>query len=61
MEFFEKENGEKIPLPKPAIDTGMGLERLTAFMQQETSNYNTDLFREIIEALEKSSGKLLQF
>lgn len=57
MEFFEKENGEKIPLPKPSIDTGMGLERLTALMQGEESNYNTDIFREIIGALERFSGK----
>lgn len=61
MEFFEKENGEKIPLPKPSIDTGMGLERLTALMQGEQSNYNTDLFREIIGTLERFSGKSFDF
>ena len=57
MEFFEKENGEKTPLPKPSIDTGMGLERLTTLVQKQQSNYNTDLFREIIGVLEKFSGK----
>ena len=61
MEFFEKENGERTPLPKLCIDTGMGLERLTTLVQRQESNYNTDLFREIIATLEKFSGKHYNF
>ena len=57
MEFFEAENGQKNPLPKPAIDTGMSLERLTALTQKQDSNYRTDLFQEIIGTLERFSGK----
>jgi alanyl-tRNA synthetase len=51
---FEQEPGEdgkpiRRPLPKPSIDTGMGLERFTALMQGKTSNYDIDLMRAIIE------------
>ena len=56
MEFNEDHSGRKTPLPKPCIDTGMGLERLSTILQRENSNYHTDLFKGIIQALEKASG-----
>ena len=55
MEFNEDHSGRKTPLPKPCIDTGMGLERLAAILQGENSNYHTDLFKDIITALEEAS------
>ncbi|MBI5576620.1 MAG: alanine--tRNA ligase [Deltaproteobacteria bacterium] len=48
MQFNQDENGTKTPLPKPSIDTGMGLERLAAVSQGVKSNYDTDLFRPIL-------------
>ena len=61
MEFFEQEDGKKTPLPKRCIDTGMGLERLTSLIQEKKSNYDTDLFKEIIGTLEKFSGHSYNF
>jgi alanyl-tRNA synthetase len=57
MQFDRQADGELIPLPKPAVDTGMGLERLTTVMQKVQSNYDTDLLRDIIAYIEKLSGK----
>jgi len=55
MQFEEDGTGQK-PLPRPSIDTGMGLERLTAVLQGELSNYHTDLFQDIISVAAKVSG-----
>ncbi len=57
MQFDRQPDGELVPLPKPAVDTGMGLERLTTVMQKVQSNYDTDLLRDIIAFIEKLSGK----
>jgi alanyl-tRNA synthetase len=49
MQYIRDESGGLLPLPAPAIDTGMGMERLAAILQGVPSNYQTDLFRPIIE------------
>ncbi|HLP60729.1 MAG TPA: alanine--tRNA ligase, partial [Candidatus Deferrimicrobium sp.] len=49
MQYFREPGGQLKPLPAPSIDTGMGMERLTALLQGKTSNYQSDLFRPIIE------------
>jgi alanyl-tRNA synthetase len=56
-QYDRDENGKLNPLAKPSIDTGMGLERLTAVIQGVKSNYDTDLFTPIIRFAEKTSGK----
>ncbi len=50
MQFNRDEKGVLHPLPKPSVDTGMGLERISAIMQQVHSNYEIDLFQELIKA-----------
>ena len=56
-QYDRDQNGKLNPLAKPSIDTGMGLERLTAVIQGVKSNYDTDLFTPIISFMEKTSGK----
>jgi alanyl-tRNA synthetase len=57
MQFNRSADGTLTPLPKPAVDTGMGLERITAVMQGVGSNYDTDLLQGIIRHVERLSGK----
>ncbi|MDE0518761.1 MAG: alanine--tRNA ligase, partial [Bdellovibrionales bacterium] len=61
MEFNERQDGKKTLLPKPCVDTGMGLERLTAVLQGEKSNYHTTFFKGIIESLEQAAGVKYDF
>jgi alanyl-tRNA synthetase len=56
MQFNRDEAGNLTPLPKPSIDTGMGLERIAAVMQGKKNNYDTDLFAPIIGAISSMSG-----
>ncbi|MDE0742965.1 MAG: alanine--tRNA ligase [Woeseiaceae bacterium] len=53
MQFDRSEDGAMTPLPKPSVDTGMGLERLAAVMQSVHSNYEIDLFKNLITASQK--------
>ena len=57
MQFVRHPDGQITPLPKPSIDTGMGLERIAAIVQRVKSNYDTDLFQRIIRAIERGSGR----
>lgn len=57
MQFNRSEDGTLTPLPKPSIDTGMGLERVAAVLQRKFNNYDSDLFSPIISTLEKLSAK----
>ena len=56
MEFERSADGTLTPLPAPSIDTGMGLERVTAVLQGQDSNYDTDLFAPILSAVGQRSG-----
>ncbi len=57
MEFDRQSDGTLNPLPAPSIDTGMGLERVTAVIQGKISNYDTDLFTPILVAIGEQTGK----
>ncbi len=57
MQFERFADGKMTPLPKPSIDTGMGLERITAVLQGVHDNYDTDLFRKIIGASVEMTGR----
>ncbi|MBL34058.1 MAG: alanine--tRNA ligase [Oceanospirillaceae bacterium] len=56
MQFERKENGDMIPLPKPSVDTGMGLERISAIKQGVHSNYEIDLFQALLKAAGELTG-----
>jgi alanyl-tRNA synthetase len=56
MQYNQDESGRKSPLPRPSIDTGMGLERLAAVVQGVVSNYDTDLFQPILREIARLSG-----
>jgi alanyl-tRNA synthetase len=56
MEFDRQPDGTLNPLPAPSIDTGMGLERITAVIQGKLSNYDTDLFTPILDAIGERAG-----
>ena len=57
MQYYRSEKGEMSPLPKPSIDTGMGLERIAAVLQGARSNYETDLFHPVITFIGELCGK----
>jgi alanyl-tRNA synthetase len=56
MQYNRDESGALAPLPKPSIDTGMGLERITAVIQHKKTNFDTDIFSAIISGVESLSG-----
>lgn len=56
MQFNRQSDGTMLPLPKPSVDTGMGLERIAAVLQHVNSNYEIDLFRTLIAAVAKVTG-----
>ncbi|EFW7515869.1 alanine--tRNA ligase [Shigella sonnei] len=56
MQFNRQADGTMEPLPKPSVDTGMGLERIAAVLQHVNSNYGIDLFRTLIQAVAKVTG-----
>ncbi len=56
MQFNRQSDGTMLPLPKPSVDTGMGLERIAAVLQHVNSNYEIDLFRDLIKAVADVTG-----
>lgn len=57
MEFFQDEQGRMHRLPRPSIDTGMGLERMAAVLQGRSSNFETDLFSPLIQAIVQETNQ----
>jgi alanyl-tRNA synthetase len=57
MQFYRDETGRMTPLPRPSIDTGMGLERVAAVLQGKHNNYDSDLFSGLINKIAGLSGK----
>ena len=57
MQYNRDEKGNLTPLPKPSIDTGMGLERITAIKEGVTSNYDSSIFRPLLEKIVEITGK----
>ena len=56
MQFDRQEDGTLIPLPKPSVDTGLGLERVSAIVQGESNSFHADVFVDLIKAVEKTVG-----
>jgi len=56
MQFERQSDGTLVPLPKPSVDTGMGLERVAAVMQGVHSNYDIDLFQALLAAVQRETG-----
>ncbi|CCG86249.1 alanine--tRNA ligase [Erwinia piriflorinigrans] len=56
MQFNRQSDGTMLPLPKPSVDTGMGLERITAVLQHVNSNYEIDLFAQLIKSVAQMTG-----
>ena len=56
MQYEQLANGDRVDLPRPSIDTGMGLERISAVLQGTHDNYETDLFRSLIAAIVEETG-----
>ena len=54
MQFDRQPDGTLVPLPKPSVDTGAGLERIAAIMQGESNNFHADVFQALIKAVEKT-------
>ncbi len=57
MQYKRDADGKMTPLPRPSIDTGMGLERITSVVQDVESNYDTDLVKPLLQAIERLCGK----
>ncbi|HEY6148595.1 MAG TPA: alanine--tRNA ligase, partial [Thermoanaerobaculia bacterium] len=57
MQFERDASGRMTPLPRPSVDTGAGLERITAILQGANNNFDTDLFRSLIRRIEAITGK----
>lgn len=57
MQFYRDESGKMTPLPRPSIDTGMGLERIAAVVQGKNSNFDCDLFTPIIDKIGRIAAK----
>src|SRR5262249_14064728 len=60
MQFEQVTLTERINLPRPSIDTGMGLERIAAVLQDTNDNYEIDLFRTLIRSIEEETGTVAQ-
>jgi alanyl-tRNA synthetase len=56
MQFDRQEDGTLVPLPKPSVDTGAGLERISAIVQGESNSFHADVFVDLIKAVEKTVG-----